>query len=109
MAYSVQINKVHSWANDEFQNLKNAIFLKICKLSTLGKISIVLCFLKVSKKAKVRNRCNQVPHLTQDTTLGSDKAPKHHIQESQKVSSFPVGNHNAGCNEQTKMHDKHET
>ena len=28
---------------------------------------------KVSKKAKIRNRYNQVPHLTQDTSLESEK------------------------------------
>ena len=38
--------------------------------------------LKVRKKAKIRNRCNQVPHLTQDTINKSDKnARTHHIQE----------------------------
>ena len=29
--------------------------------------------IKVSKKAKIRNRYNQVPHLTHDTTWESDK------------------------------------
>ena len=34
------------------------------------------------KVAKVRNRYNQVPHLTKDTTLESDKNTiKHHKQE----------------------------
>ena len=41
-----------------------------------------ICFIyyatisKLRKKAKIRNRCNQVPHLTQDTTLESDKNTK---------------------------------
>ena len=34
---------------------------------------------KVSKEAKIRNRYNQVPHLSQDTTV------KHHIQGSQNI------------------------
>ena len=29
--------------------------------------------IKVRKKAKIRNRYNQVPHLTQDTIWESDK------------------------------------
>ena len=31
------------------------------------------CYIKVRKVAKIRNRYNQVPHLTQDTTWESDK------------------------------------
>ena len=48
----------------------------------------------VTKKAKIKNRYNQVPHLTKDTTWESDKnTKKYHIQESQEVSPFPAGNH----------------
>ena len=36
---------------------------------------------KIRKAAKIRNRYNQVPHLTQDTTWESDKTIKHHKQE----------------------------
>ena len=40
-------------------------------------------YMKVRKAATIRNRYNQVPHLTQDTTWGSDKSRtiKHHKQE----------------------------
>ena len=31
--------------------------------------------LEVRKKAKIRNRYNQAPHLSQDTALESDKTP----------------------------------
>ena len=51
---------------------------------------------KVGKKAMIRNRYNQVPNLTQDTVLESDKnTRKHHIKESQEVSPFPAGDHKA--------------
>ena len=33
---------------------------------------ILLLFLKVRKDAKISNRYTQVPHLTQDTSSGSD-------------------------------------
>ena len=51
---------------------------------------------KVSKEAKIRNRYNHVPHLTQDTTRESDKNTiQHHTQESQEVSPFPTVDHKA--------------
>ena len=47
------------------------------------------------------NGYNQVPHLTQDTTWGSDKnTRKHHIQESQDASPFQAGDHEAAINRQ---------
>ena len=59
---------------------------------------------KVSKKAKIRVRYNQVPHLTQHTTWESDKnTRKHHIQESQEVSPFSAGDHKAAMNKQESM------
>ena len=63
-----------------------------------------------SKKAKIRNRYSQVPHLTQDTSWESADTRKHHIyvQESQQVSPFPAGEHKAAMNGQ-ETHEKHET
>ena len=50
-----------------------------------------LLHIKVRKNATIRNRYNQVPHLTQATAWESDKnTRKHHIQESQEISSFPA-------------------
>ena len=66
---------------------------------------------KVRKKAKIRNRYNQVPHLTQDSTWESDKnTRKHHTQKSLDVSPFPAGDHKAARNRQdsmTKANTKH--
>ena len=54
---------------------------------------------KVSKKAKIRKRYNQVPNLTQGTTWKSDKnTSKHHTQESQDVSPFQAGDNKATIN-----------
>ena len=53
---------------------------------------------KVRKVAKVRNRYNQVPHLTQDTTWESDKNTiKYHKQEP-RGQPFPAGDHKAAMN-----------
>ena len=65
---------------------------------------------KVSKKAKIRNRYNQVPHLTQDTTWKSDiNTIKHHKQESQEASPFPAGDHRAVMNgQESRTNTKHK-
>ena len=61
-------------------------------------------FNKVSKKAKIRHRYNQVPHLTKDTTWENDKHKrKHHKQESQEVSHFQAGDHKAAMDRQESM------
>ena len=58
----------------------------------------------VKKKAKIKNRYNQVPHLTRDTIWESDKnTRKHRIQESQEVSRFPAGDDKAARNRQDSI------
>ena len=47
------------------------------------------------------NQYNQAPNLVQDITWESDKNTiKHHIQESQEISPFPVGDHKAAMKSQ---------
>ena len=53
---------------------------------------------KVSEDANIRNRYNQVPHLNQDTKWESDKLTEGTTNESQEVSPFPAGDHNAHKN-----------
>ena len=48
-----------------------------------------------SKGAKIRNRYNQVPHLTQDTNGKVTNSQLDTTNESQEVSPFPVGDHKA--------------
>ena len=59
--------------------------------------------MKVRKTAKIRNQYNQVPHLTQDTTLEREKSQLGITYKSQEVSPFPAGDHKAA------KHDKHKT
>ena len=67
---------------------------------------VVLDCIEIRKQAKIRNQCNQVSHLAQDTTWESDKnTRKLHIQESQKVSPFQAGDHKAAINRQESMID----
>ena len=67
--------------------------------------------MKVSKAAKIRNRYNQVPHLTQDTIWEIDKfTAKHHKQEP-RGQPFP-SRRPQGSNEHResmKTQDMHNT
>ena len=64
---------------------------------------------EVSKGAKIRNRYNQVPHLTQDTNGKVTNSQLDNANESQEVSSFPAGDHKAHINKPTQRHSKHKT
>ena len=64
---------------------------------------------KVSKGAKIRNRYNQVPHLTQDTNGKVTNSQLDNTNESQEVSPFPAGDHKAHINRRVQRHSKHKT
>ena len=59
---------------------------------------------KVRKKAKIRNRYNQAPHLTQDTNGNVTTSQLDIINESQEVSPFPAGDHKASTNRRAWKH-----
>ena len=65
--------------------------------------------LKVSKGAKIRNRYNQVPQLTQDTNGKVTNSQLDTTNESQEVSPFPEGDHEAHINRRAQRHSKHKT
>ena len=65
--------------------------------------------MKVSKGAKIRNRYNQVPHLTQDTNGKVTNSQLDTTNKSQEVSSFPAGDHKAHINRRAQRHSKHKT
>ena len=64
---------------------------------------------KVSKGAKIRNRYNQVPHLTQDTNGKVTNSQLDATNESQEVSPFQAGDHKAHINRSAQRHSKHKT
>ena len=51
--------------------------------------------MNVSKGAKIRNRYNQVAHLTQDTNGKVTNSQLDTTNESQEASPFPAGDHKA--------------
>ena len=64
--------------------------------------------LNVSKGAKIRNRYNQVPHLTQDTNGKVTNSQLDTTNESQEVSPFSAGDHKAHINRRAQRHSKHK-
>ena len=60
---------------------------------------------KVSKGAKIRNRYNQVPHLTQDTNGKVTKSQLDATNKSQEFSPFPAGDHKAHINRRKPILD----
>ena len=67
---------------------------------------------KVSKGAKIRNRYNQVPHLTQDTNGKVTNSQLGTTNESQEVSPFPAGDYSyykAHINRCAQRHSTHKT
>ena len=59
--------------------------------------------------AKIRNRYNQVPHLTKDTNRKVTNSQLCTTNESQVVSPFPAGDHKAQINRHAQRHNKHMT
>ena len=64
--------------------------------------------IKVSKDAKIRNRYNHVPHLTQDTNGKVTNSQLDTTNESQEVSPFRAGDRKVQINRRVQMHSKHK-
>ena len=86
--------------------LKAILEVKRNKFTGMGLTNI---YFKVSKGAKIRNRYNQVPHLTQDTNGKVTNSQLDTTNESQEVSPFPAGDHKAHISLRSQRHSKHKT
>ena len=64
---------------------------------------------RVSKGAKIRNRYNQVPHLTSDTNGKVTNSQLDTTNENQEVSPFSAGDPKAQINRRAQRHSKHKT
>ena len=65
-------------------------------------------FIKISKGEKIRNRYDQVPHLTQDANGQVTNSQLDTTNESQEVSPFPAGDHKAHINRRAQRLSKHK-
>ena len=61
--------------------------------------------IEVRKRAKIRNLCNQAPHLIQDTDGKVATSQLDITNESQEASPFPAG-HKASTNRRAIKHNK---
>ena len=68
-------------------------------------LSETKCF-KESKGAKISNRYNQVPQLTQDTNGKVTNSQLDTTNESQRASPLPAGDHKAHLNRRAQRHSK---
>ena len=64
--------------------------------------------IKVRKRAKIRNRYNQAPRLTQDTNGKVTTSQLDNTNESQEVSPFPAGDYKASTNRRAWKHNKQD-
>ena len=64
---------------------------------------------KARKRAKMGNRYNQAPHLTQDTNGKVTTSQLDITDESLEVSLFPASDHKASINRRTQKHNKNKT
>ena len=69
------------------------------------KLSHYMSSAKVIKRANIRIRYNQVPHLTQDT---NGKVTNSQLDITNE-SPFPAGAHEATINRRAPKHSKHTT
>ena len=95
-------------------------FYYVCRLSRLCGVSNWYCLnninkqsfkltsniIKVRKRANIRNRYNQPPHLTQGTNGNVTSSQLDITNESQEVSPFPAGDHKASINRRTRKYSK---
>ena len=72
----------------------------------LHSFSIQCDTFKVRKRAKIRNRYYQAPHQTKVTNGKVTTSQLDITNESQEVSPFPAGDHNASTNRRAWKHNK---
>ena len=73
------------------------LYVECCKLIQIG------------EGAKIRNRYNQIAHLTQDTNRKATNSQLDTTNESQERSTFPAGDPKAHINRRAQRHNKHKT
>ena len=76
------------------------------RLETCDKVKALI---KVNKGAKIRNRYDQVPHLTQDTHAKVKNSQLDTTNKSQEASPFPAGDHKVHINRRAQRHSKNKT
>ena len=82
---------------------------RLCNIKKSIRLFSVKLFVVVRKRANIRNRYNQAPHLTQDTNGKMTSSQLDIANEGQEVSPFPAGDHKASIYRRTRKHNKDKT
>ena len=77
-----------------------------CTMFFPVQVGIKRAAFKLRKAAKIRDRYNQVPHLTQDTNGKVTNSQLDTTNKSQEVSPFPAGDHKAQIKRRIQSHSK---
>ena len=85
------IVKVNLTDDDYYNILKGILGYSLSCAGILFFFQKTHMLFRISKGAKIRNRYNQVPHLTQDTNQKVTQSQPDTTNESQEVSPFPAG------------------
>ena len=67
----------------------------------------ILLHVHKRKRTKIRNRYNQVPHLTQDINGKVINSLLDITNQSQEASPFTAGDHKPSKNRRARKHNKH--
>ena len=91
ISYLQQGHYQHLTSSQEEADKKAVVLLR-------REISLKVICIKVRRRAKIENQYKQAPHLTQDKNAKLTTTQSDITNESQEVSPFPAGGHNASIN-----------
>ena len=104
----------HSTSSFRWSSLRSSSSVIRCTTgSVLGPILFLVFIndlldnIRIIKGAKIGNRYNQVPHLTQDTNGKVTNSQLDTTNQSQEVSPFPAGDHKAYIYRRAQRQSKH--
>ena len=84
----VIVIKVYEFTHTHATSRHNKGMSVLCYLFYIENCDLISVY-KERKVAKIRKRCNQVPHLTQGTTSESDKNTIKHHKPEPRGQPFP--------------------
>ena len=111
----MQIQEKITDLNGAWEALLNALEQTriLCEQNLEAQVGLIfvknLCAIQNKKAAKIRNRYNQAPQLTQDTNGKVTNSQLDTTNESKEVSPFPAGDHKASTKGRAQKHNKHKT
>ena len=100
---------VCAWIDQEIVPVAPFIHMYVNGYTKMYMILVQGSLFKVRKRARITNRYNEAPHLTQDTNVKVTTSQLDITNESQEVSPFLAGDLKALVNRRTRKHNKNKT